>query len=175
MALPAIAVLAIKIGAPILANVLSRRGGVAGSIAGETIETIAEKLDTEPTEEAIASAYEHRPEKTAEVFKQVETDFARMAEAAAEANQSYHGLLAGDRDSLSLLNRLWRPFNGFMFALEIAAIVGTVAVKIAQGDVQTLTALQPLYAFLGTILGTHAGVVGAYVWRRTDEKLGSKA
>lgn len=175
MALPALAALAFDIGAPIIGNLLRRSGGPTGEIAASTIEKIADQLGTEPNEEAIMQHHERRPDDVASVLRGINGDLARMAEAASDANQSYHRLLKGDRDSVSLLSRAWRPFNGFAFGLEAVLIVVTVCVAIWRGDADTLKALQPLYAFLGTVLGAHASVVGVYVWRRTDEKLGERA
>lgn len=164
--------IATELGVPIIASILRRRGGRAGQIASTTIEAVAQQLGTEATADAIVARYEADPENTRAAFQKVESGMEELATAASEATQSYHELLAGDRDSQSLLNRLWRPVNGFLFGAEVFAIVLTVVVVIWRGEVDTIRALQELWSFLGTILGAHAGVVGVYVWRRSDEKLG---
>lgn len=174
MSAAALVAIAADIGAPIIAKILRSRGGRAGQIAGRTIEAVARQLGTEPSAEAIATRYEEDPENTTAALRTVENGLAELGKAASEATQSYHELLAGDRNSQSLLNRLWRPVNGFLFGIEVFAIVATVVVVIWRGEVDTIRALQPLWSFLGTILGTHAGVVGVYVWRRSDEKLGRR-
>ncbi len=175
MALPAIAGIALEIGLPVLTAIFERKGSASSIVASRTLVALAEVLGVEPTEKAIIDKFEAAPEEVTTVFRQVEEDMAEIAEAAADATKSYHDILKDDRDSPSILNRIWRPFNGLVFGCEVALIVGVVSAKILDGDVATLNALQPLYAFLGTILGTHAGVVGVYVWRRSDEKLRSKA
>ncbi|PCI03863.1 MAG: hypothetical protein COB78_05780 [Hyphomicrobiales bacterium] len=170
MAITGIAAIAIKLGAPLLAELFKRKGGSSGKVAGKVIERLAGELGVEPTPAAIEREYANNPKAVSTVFENIETDLGAVAEAASKATISYHDLIKGDRDSLSLLNRIWRPVNGLLFGLEVATIVFVVCVKIYVGDVETLGAVKPLYAFLGTILGTHAGVVGVYVWRRTDEK-----
>ena len=167
--------LAKEIGAPILAKILRRKGGKVGALAGEAIETIAGRLGVEPTEKAIVAEYDRRPDEVTTVVREIEEKIGEMARAAADATVSYHRTLDGDRDSASVLNRIWRPLNGIAFGVEVMAIVGAAVLKIVQGDVATLTAIQPLYTFLGTVLGAHAGVVGVYVWRRTDEKMRGQA
>ena len=164
---------ALKYGAPILAELLKRKGGKGGAIAGTAIKTIAEKLGTEPTQKAVADKFREDPETVGEVMRSVNEDLAAMAGHASDATKSYHQLVLGDSQSKSLLNRIWRPVNGLLFGLEVSFIIFVVGAKIWNNDANTLLALKDLFMFIGTVLGTHAGVVGVYVWGRTTEKLGS--
>ena len=166
-----IAGLAVKFGAPILKEVRLRRGGRFGEIAGTAIDAVADGLGTAPDPEAIAEAAEREPARAEQVIRQVNDDLARDTEAMALVMTSYHQTLNEDRQSSSLLNRIWRPLNGMAFACSMTFLVFVVAMKIWEGDAETLTALQPLYGFLGAIFGTWATVVGVYVWRRSDEKI----
>lgn len=170
MAIPVLVGLAVKLGAPLLAEIFKRKGGTAGKMAGNVIERLAGDLGVDPTQAAIEQAYADNPDAVKTVVEKIETDLAALAEAASKATISYHDLIKGDRDSLSLLNRIWRPLNGVLFGLECAAIVFVVCIKIYVGEVATLQALAPLYGFIGSVLTIHAGVVGVYVWKRTDEK-----
>jgi len=169
-----LAVIALDVGASALSKILRQHGGRAGTIAADVAEAairqVADTLGVEPTEEAIAARYESAPEVVSEAFQAVEQDLGPIARAASEATQSYQQLMAGDRASPSMLTRIWRPLNGILFALSCLALVLSFCILMLKGDVQTIANASVAYGFLGTVLGTWAGVVGVYVWRRSDEK-----
>lgn len=166
--------IALTVGAPILANVLRRQGGAAGGIAADVAETavksLADQLGVEPTEDAIAAKFETDPYEVTEAIKTVNADLGEVARAASDATQSYHRLIEADRESPSLLTRIWRPLNGVLFAFSCVALVLSFCWLMVKGDVATISGAAVAYGFLGTVLGTWAAVVGVYVWRRTDEK-----
>lgn len=166
--------IALSVGAHALTTVLRDRGGAAGSIVADVAETaigqIAGTLGIEPTEEAIAARYEENPQAVTEAIVKVDRDLGAIARAASEATMSYHDLIKGDRESPSLLNRIWRPLNGILFALACLSLVWSFCWLMLHGDVQTIAQAAVAYGFLGTVLGTWASVVGIYVWKRSDEK-----
>lgn len=166
--------IALTVGAPILANVLRQRGGAAGSVAADMAETavrsVANQLGVEPTEEAIAAKFDEDPHAVSEAVMAVNSDLGTVAQAASDANQSYHQVLLGDAQSEKLLNRIWRPLNGILFALAAFALILSFCRLMWIGDTQTIANAAVAYGFLGTVLGTWAGVVGVYVWKRSDEK-----
>ncbi|WP_417691530.1 hypothetical protein [Roseibium sp.] len=169
-----LAMIALDVGARALSKILRQHGGRAGTIAADVAEAavrqVAGTLGIEPTEEAIAAKYDSEPEAVSDAFKSVEQDLGPIAQAASEATQSYQRLIKGDRSSPSLLTRIWRPLNGILFALSCLALVLSFCFLMLKGDVQTIANASIAYGFLGTVLGTWAGVVGVYVWRRSDEK-----
>ena len=166
--------LAIDFGADFLGNLLRRRGkkgGVGSDIADAAVKSIAKKLGVEANDAVIQDTIRQNPEMGGRILREVNTDYGKMAEAASAATRSYHRVLISDNDSASHLTRLWRPFCGYLFGLEVASIIFAVVYTIIQGNSDVLINLQPLWAFLGSVLGTHAGVVGVYVWRRSEEKM----
>lgn len=170
--------LALDLGADFLGRLLRNRGkkgGVGADIADAAVKSIAKKLGVEASDEAISDAIEKSPKAGARILREVSADYSKMAEAASAATRSYHRVLLSDNDSPSYLTRLWRPFCGYLFGLEVASIIFAVVYVIVRGNVDVLINLQPLWAFLGSVLGTHAGVVGVYVWRRSEEKMAGSA
>ncbi|WP_346915072.1 3TM-type holin [uncultured Roseibium sp.] len=171
--------IALDVGATVLGKVLRQRGGAAGTVAADIADTavrsIANTLGVEPTEEAIADHFEKDPYATTEAIRTVNADLGAMAQAASDAVQSYHRVIAADAQSEKLLNRIWRPLNGILFAVACFALVLSFVRLMWVGDVQTIANASVSYGFLGTVLGTWAGVVGVYVWKRTDEKKASAA
>lgn len=168
------AAIALQVGASAITGLLRRRGGEAGKIAADvadnTVVRVAQSLGVEPTEEAISDLWDKDPDAVTEAVHEVDAEIGEMARAASEATQSYHDLIMEDRESSSLLTRIWRPLNGVLFALSCLALVMSFCYLMLTGDVQTIANASIAYGFLGTVLGTWAGVVGVYVWRRTDEK-----
>ncbi|ADZ70102.1 hypothetical protein [Polymorphum gilvum] len=166
--------IALDIGANVLAKVLRQHGGAPGGIAADVAETavrsIANQLGVEPSEQAIAERYAQDPQAVRQAVTAVDADLGAVAQAASEAVRSYHGVLLADAKSDRLLNRIWRPLNGILFALACFALVGSFCRLMYIGDTATIANASVAYGFLGTVLGTWAGVVGVYVWRRSDEK-----
>ena len=95
-----IAAIALKLGAPLVAEILRRKGGRGGKIAGKVITDISAGLGAEPKEEAIVEAYKDRPAEVTEVITRVEQDLAEIARTATEATISYHRLIGSDRDAI---------------------------------------------------------------------------
>lgn len=166
--------IALNVGAAALSQILRRMGGQHGELAADVAQTavtsIATKLGVEPTEDAIAAHFEEDPNTVTEALKSVDADLAAVAQAASDATQSYHQILQADAKSDKLLNRIWRPLNGILFAFSCTALIVCFCKLMWSGDHQTIANAAVAYGFLGTVLGTWAGVVGVYVWRRTDEK-----
>ncbi|MCR9057471.1 MAG: hypothetical protein NXI02_09065 [Rhodobacteraceae bacterium] len=169
-----LAAIAIQVGATALTGLLRRRGGNAGQIAADVADTaigqITGTLGIEPTEQAISDLWDKDPSAVTDAIHQVDAELGEMAKAASEATQSYHDLIKEDRESASLLTRIWRPLNGVLFAWSCLALIMSFCYLMMTGDVHTIANASIAYGFLGTVLGTWAGVVGVYVWRRTDEK-----
>ncbi|WP_029061317.1 hypothetical protein [Labrenzia sp. DG1229] len=168
------AAIALQVGATAISGLLRRRGGEAGKIvadvADNTVVRVAQSLGVAPTEQAISDLWDKDPSAVTEAIHQVDAELGEMAKAASEATQSYHDLIKEDRESASLLTRIWRPLNGVLFAWSCLALIMSFCYLMMTGDVQTIANASVAYGFLGTVLGTWAGVVGVYVWRRTDEK-----
>ena len=166
--------IALQVGAGALSNILRGRGGAAGGVAADladaAIGSIAEKLGVEPSEAAIGEAYQSDPLGAATVMQSVDADLAALAKAASEATGSYHEVLKADAASPSLLARIWRPLNGILFAFSCLSLIGSFCWLMVTGDTVTIANASVAYGFLGTVLGTWAGVVGVYVWKRSDEK-----
>ena len=165
----ALVIILLSVGAPILAGILKSKGGKGGAIAGDVIEAVADKLGTDATPQAIEDAYKADPDTFTQTVRTIETDYAEVARAGAEAHMAYIELVKGDRDSADLLTRIWRPLNGFLFPVGCLIIVATVCVMLLS-RIPIDASLLPLIGIVVPVMTAWAGVVGYYVGQRTKEK-----
>ncbi|MEO4040238.1 3TM-type holin [Hoeflea sp. CAU 1731] len=165
----ALVTILLSVGAPILAGILKAKGGKGGAIAGEVLETVAGKLGTDATPQAIEEAYNADPEVFTKTVRTIETDYAAIARAGAEAHLAYIELVKADRDSADLLTRIWRPLNGFLFPVGCLIIVATVCVMLLS-RIPVDASVLPLIGIVVPVMTAWAGVVGYYVGQRTKEK-----
>ncbi len=159
----------LSVGAPVLAGILKSKGGKGGAIAGDVIEAVADKLGTDATPQAIEDAYRADPEIFTKTVRTIETDYAAIARAGAEAHMAYIELVKGDGDSADILTRIWRPMNGFLFPVGCLIIVATVCVMLLS-RIPIDASLLPLIGIVVPVMTAWAGVVGYYVGQRTKEK-----
>ena len=165
----ALVTILLSVGAPILAGILKSKGGKGGAIAGDVIEAVADKLGTDATPQAIEDAYKADPDTFTQTVRTIETDYAEVARAGAEAHMAYIELVKGDRDSADLLTRIWRPLNGFLFPVGCLIIVATVCVMLLS-RIPIDASLLPLIGIVVPVMTAWAGGVGYYVGQRTKEK-----
>ncbi|MBW8640471.1 holin family protein [Hoeflea sp. WL0058] len=159
----------LSVGAPILAGILKSKGGKGGAIAGDVIEVVAERLGADATPQAIEEAYKADPEVFTQTVRTIETNYAAIARAGAEAHMAYIELANGDRNSADLLTRVWRPINGFLFPVGCLIIVVTVCVMLLS-RISVDASVLPLIGIVVPVMTAWAGVVGYYVGQRTKEK-----
>ena len=173
-----LAAIALKLGLPLVVELLNRKGGKGGEIAGKVVTSIAEGLGVDANEEAIVDKYNSDPQIVETVMRTVETDYAAIARASADATISYHGLIADDRNSLSLVTRIWRPMNALFFGFEclgLMAVIIKVVWHLANGGSVDLSGAAVLVGLVIPMLTLQAGVTGYYVHRRSLEKLDGTA
>lgn len=167
-----IAGLALKFGAPFLADLL--RSKVPG-VAGKALGKIAERLGTDEDPIAVERAIPTRPD----VFQEVETqDHAYLVDLMREETEQLrilHDTMEGERDSKSLLQRAWRPFNGFLFGIACLCLIITVCHVVWAQKVPDADAIAPILALIGPVITAWAGVVGWIAHRRTHEKIAGVA
>jgi len=170
--------IALKFGLPIVVELLNRKGGKSGAMAGKVVSSIAEGLGVAPREQSIVEKYKAEPRKVETIMRKVETDFAEIARATADATISYHALIAGDRNSSSLVTRIWRPMNALFFGVEclgLMAVIIKVVWSLADGGSIDLTGAGVLVGLVIPMLTLQAGVTGYYVHRRSIEKMDGTA
>ncbi|MBW8635864.1 hypothetical protein K1W69_01610 [Hoeflea sp. WL0058] len=102
-------------------------------------------------------------------MRTIETDYAAIARAGAEAQVAYIEFAKGDRDSADLLIRIWRPMNGFLFPVGCLIIVATICVMLLS-RIPVDASVVPLIGIVVPVITAWAGVVGCYVGQRTKEK-----
>ena len=143
---------------------------IIAMLAPHVIKLVAGKLGVDPTPEAVSEAHAANPARVEEVIHKI--DEAEIARAAADAAVSYHGVLKGDQTAVDKATRLWRPFNGFAFAINIFLIVitGCIAVLFEIDLAEVI----PIISMIGTAVGAQAGVVGVQSWGRTQERRAGK-
>jgi hypothetical protein len=161
-------------GAPVLKGIIETAiGGVGGRLAGAVIDELAGKLGVPATEEAVADAIAKEPERAGAIVEQVETDTARIAEAARDQMISYHQVIMQDAKAEGWLASRWRPLFAVVFSICFLMVCVTMCRAVWLGHVEALTALAALTGFLIFLFTTGAGVLGVYVWKRSDEKIAS--
>ena len=155
--------LAIKFGLPILTKALKSKGGSAGRVAAEVIDTAAAELDVEPTAEAIEAVARADPDRVQTVLKQFEEDRQDMLLSAIEGEL---GLVAADQASEHWYTRGVRPTGLYLIYAGFAWILGcaSFAPETAKFVVSTLKNLPAEYWYM-MMLG-----IGSYTAFRTGDK-----
>lgn len=150
-----------------LAKTLGERfgGRRGGAIAGQIVEAVADQIsgvDATPIADRSDAVV------LAQIEAYVDQNIAEI-EVLARTMEGYHETLLADAKG-DLIQRMWRPLNGILFALECLSLVWSFCYLMVSGQVETIQQAATAYGFLGTVLGTHAGVVGYYVHARRKEK-----
>lgn len=83
---------------------------------------------------------------------------------------AYIELAKGDRDSVDLLTRVWRPMNGFLFSVGCLIIVAMVCVMLLP-KIPVDASVLPLIDIVVPVMTAWAGVVSYYVGQRTGIRL----
>ncbi|MBB5754336.1 3TM-type holin [Prosthecomicrobium pneumaticum] len=179
MALPiaaaGLAPLLVELGAPLLAGILRAKGGTG---AARVVEAVGAALGTGPAPDAIAERIRAAPDAAAAQVRTLETDraaeWAELFRAVAAATEATAETMRSEAASASLLQRIWRPVFGLVYAAAFGAMALALVVKILAGAVETLGVLADVGGLLLGFYGMGASVLGVYVWRRTDEKRSGK-
>ena len=163
-----IAGLALKFGAPILADLLKSK---TPDVVDRAIDKIGEALGTGPDPEAIQGRLEGDPDLIQTVEHQNYDYLVDLMHEETEQLRILHDTMAGERTSKSLLQRAWRPFNGFLFGIACFSVILTACHVVWTQKVPDADAIAPILALIGPVITAWAGVVGWIAHRRTAEKL----
>lgn len=158
-------------GAPLLKEIIqSKVGGVGGQLAGSVIDSLAERLGTAATPEAVGEAIQKdpvAPEIVRQVEAEVRQDLARIAEADRDIMLSYHRVLESDQKSEGWIQARWRGIFALVFTACFAGIVITICRAIW---VSQLTGIEAVGGLLITLVLSGCAVLGVQVYQRSEEK-----
>lgn len=150
--------------APLLGTAL---GGPAG---GAAASMIAQALGVEDTPDAISKALDSDPEaaiKLQRLQNEHEAELRRMTlEAETTRQTQLHKTIRAELASDNFYKSGWRPTIGWVLALSLAAIMGTLAYAIA---VQPDKAAEIMSAASGVLMFM-AGLLGYNAKKRSDDK-----
>lgn len=158
-------------GAPLLKEIIqSKVGGVGGHLAGSVIDSLAERLGTSPTPEAVGEAIQKdtaAPEIVRQVEAEVRQDLARIAEADRDIMLSYHRVLESDQKAEGWIQARWRGIFALVFTACFAGIVITICRAIW---VSQLIGIEAVGGLLITLVLSGCAVLGVQVYQRSEEK-----
>ena len=168
-----LAPIAAKAGATALSTVLRSTNTKAGAVAADVIGTLAGKLGVPATPDAVQAKVQANPAAVEQALRETQTEkmdaLAKVIAAENDEYRIYAGIIAGERGSGSLLQRIWRPLAGLIFSGACAAVVITTClVVLRQSTVDP--SLASLLALCGTTITTLAAFCGYYAGQRTKEK-----
>lgn len=167
-----IASLALKFGAPILADLLKSK---TPGVVDRAIDKAGEFLGTGKDPIAIKNRLEEEPAVVEAIEVQNRDFFVDLMREETEQLRIVHETMAGERTSKSLLQRAWRPFNGFLFGIACFCLIVTVCHVVWAQKVPDADAIAPILALIGPVITAWAGVVGWIAHRRTHEKMAGVA
>lgn len=150
--------------APVLGGML---GGPAGGAVGSLI---AGALGVEETPDAVAKAMQSDPEAAVKLQKlqnEHERELRRMdIEARTKEFSQLHKTIRQELQSDNFYKSGWRPTIGWVLALSLAGIMGTIAYAIA---IQPDKAAEIMSAASGVLMFM-AGLLGYNAKKRSDDK-----
>lgn len=167
-----IAGLALKYGAPILADLLKSK---TPEIVDRAIDKVGDFLGTGNDPVAINNRLASEPDLVKTIESENRDFFVELMREETEQLRIVHETMAGERTSKSLLQRAWRPFNGFLFGIACFCLIVTVCHVVWAQKVPDADAIAPILALIGPVITAWAGVVGWIAHRRTHEKMAGVA
>lgn len=167
-----IAGLALKYGAPILADILKSK---SPEIIDRAIDKVGDFLGTGNDPVAINNRLAREPDLVKTIESENRDFFVELMREETEQLRIVHETMAGERTSKSLLQRAWRPFNGFLFGIACFSLIVTVCHVVWAQKVPDADAIAPILALIGPVITAWAGVVGWIAHRRTHEKMAGVA
>lgn len=144
----------IKVGTPFLAEIIRQKSPAAAVV----VEKVAGALGVEPTEQAIADAYQAEPQKAAAAIKAVEQADPAFWQAFAVADTNRAALLEREDKRESFFSWGWRPAMSWtlIFLWVWSLVLIPLANAIARAGIAA-PSMADLTTFTGIWLAIYGG------------------
>lgn len=158
--------IAISLAAKFIPSLIGKLAGKGAEKVAETVVSIGQGITGESNPGNILDALTANSAKAAEFQARMNELTITLAQEDTKRLEAVNATMQAESRSNSLMQRAWRPFNGFLFGITIWCdyFLGPILLQAFKSDITLTHVPTTIYLLWSTVLGATA-------WTRGKEKM----